>query len=375
MNQRFRRVVSMAGLFLSPILLNAQHQVSGTVSDVNEEPLAGATVFIAKTYEGTTTKGDGTYTIPKLEDGTYDLIYSFVGYKPDTVTITINGNDVEQNVMLLTSNTTMSEHIVQGTRVDQNAPFAHENIDAEEYEENNLGQDLPFMLQTSPSMVTTSDAGAGVGYTGFRIRGSDATRINVTVNGIPINDAESQGTFWVNMPDFASSIGDIQIQRGVGASTNGSAAFGATVNLNTKDVKEEAYGEIANSYGSFNTRKHTFKVGSGLINGHWAFDGRLSLIKSDGYIDRATSDLRSYYLSGGYYGDKTSVKFITFAGKERTYQSWWGTPESRLENDEEGMLEYAATEGLSPEQTENLLTSGRTYNHYLYKNEVDNYKS
>lgn len=372
--KQVRRVLSMAGILFVPLLSYAQNQISGTVSDANNNPLAGATVYLAETYEGTSTNGAGEYKIPKLKNGSYEVIYSFVGYQNDTITIEINGSDVEQNVSLEESNTTMSEHIVQGTRVDNNAPFAHENIDAEEYEENNLGQDLPYMLQTQPSMVTTSDAGAGVGYTGFRIRGSDATRINVTVNGIPINDAESQGTFWVNMPDFASSIGDIQIQRGVGSSTNGSAAFGATVNLNTKDVNAKPYGEIANSYGSFNTRKHTFKVGTGLINDHWAFDGRLSLIRSDGYIDRATSDLRSYYLSGGYYGDKTSVKFITFSGKERTYQSWWGTPESRINNDVEAMEEYAATEGLNAEQRENLLNSGRTYNHYLYQNEVDNYK-
>ncbi|HRN40693.1 MAG TPA: TonB-dependent receptor, partial [Vicingus sp.] len=246
-------------------------------------------------------------------------------------------------------------------------------ISYQDIEKNNLGQDIPFLLQNEVSMVSTSDAGAGVGYTGFRLRGSDATRINVTVNGIPINDAESQGTFWVNMPDFASSTENIQIQRGVGSSTNGAGAFGGTVNLQTTTLKEKAYGELATSYGSFNTQKYTAKFGTGLMNNHWAFDARASYITSDGYIDRATSDLRSYYLSGGYYGKNTSLKLVYFAGKEITYQSWWGTPESRITGNKEDIETHAANNGLDSVQTYNLLNSGRTYNYYQYKNEVDNY--
>ncbi len=237
-----------------------------------------------------------------------------------------------------------------------------------------MGQDLPFLLNWTPSLVATSDAGAGVGYTGMRIRGSDQTRINVTVNGIPINDSESQGVFWVNMPDLSSSLSSIQIQRGLGSSTNGSGAFGASVNLETNNAEPEAGGAIDNSYGSFNTRKHTVEFNSGILKNGFAIEGRLSNIQSDGFIDRASSDLRSYYLAGGYYGKKTMVKAITFSGAERTYQSWYGTPQSRIENDVEGMLQHAANEGYTEEQTQNLLNSGRTYNFYLYENEVDDYQ-
>ena len=206
------------------------------------------------------------------------------------------------------------------------------------------------MLSTTPSVVTTSVAGAGVGYTSFRVRGSDATRINVTINGIPLNDSESQGVWWVNMPDFASSIENIQIQRGVGSSTNGASAFGATINLKTDGLNSKAYAVTNNTIGSFNTLKNNVEFGTGLINGKFAVDGRLSKISSDGYIDRATSDLKSFYISGGYYGTDEVLKAIVFSGKEITYQAWNGVPHSYLEND-----------------------SLRTFNSYNYENEVANY--
>src|SRR5690606_16092552 len=250
----------------------------------------------------------------------------------------------------------------------------YSTVSKEELEKQNHGQDLPFLLNLTPSVVVTSDAGAGVGYTGIRIRGSDNTRTNVTVNGIPVNDSESAGVFWVNMPDLASSIQNIQIQRGVGTSTNGAGAFGASINVQTSSLNPKPYAEIDNSFGSFNTRKHTIRAGSGLINDRFAMDVRLSAVNSDGYIDRASSDLRSYYLPGGYYGNKTMVKGIAFSGKEKTYQAWGGTPESRLNNDVEGMKEHAANEGYSQAQLDNLLNSGRTYNIYTYDNETDNYQ-
>jgi iron complex outermembrane receptor protein len=233
------------------------------------------------------------------------------------------------------------------------------------------------LLQQTPSVVTTSDAGAGVGYTGIRIRGSGANRTNVTINGVPVNDAESHGVFWVNMPDLASSLESIQIQRGIGTSTNGAGAFGATINMETTGFEKDAYGEINNSFGSFNTRKHTVKVGSGLIDNKFQFEGRLSEIHSDGYIDRASSDLQSYYLSGAYYGKKTIIKAITFGGKERTYQSWYGTPQSRLSGSNQDRQDHInrniGTIYESEQQKQNLLNAGRTYNYYLYSNQVDNY--
>src|SRR5690606_31823639 len=191
-----------------------------------------------------------------------------------------------------------------------------------------LGQDMPQLLNFTPSAVTFSDAGAGIGYTGMRIRGSDQTRINVTVNGIPMNDAESHGVFWVNMPDFASSVDNMQIQRGVGTSTNGAATFGASINIQTDTRRDEAYAETDHSYGSFNSRKHSVKAGSGLLNDRWTVDARLSQISSDGYVDRAFSALQSYFISGGYYGESHVFKANVFSGREQTYQSWYGLPES-----------------------------------------------
>jgi len=239
------------------------------------------------------------------------------------------------------------EVVVYATRASENSPTAFSNISKAVIQKQNFGQDMPFVLNWTPSLVTTSDAGAGIGYTGVRIRGSDAARINVTINGIVLNDAEEQSVYWVDVPDIATSTHNIQIQRGVGTSTNGAGAFGASINLQTNTRKDSPYADLINSFGSFGTHRHTVGLGTGL-NKKFAFDGRVSLIGSDGYIDRATSDLKSYYLSGGYYGDKTMIKAIVFGGKEITYQSWYGVPQDSL-------------------------AKHRTYNYYTYKNQIDNY--
>ncbi|MEX0997987.1 MAG: TonB-dependent receptor [Flavobacteriaceae bacterium] len=227
----------------------------------------------------------------------------------------------------------LDEVLVKSVRVDADSPITHSNVSKEELEKRNLGQDIPMLLNYLPSVVSTSDAGAGVGYTYIRVRGSDASRVNVTLNGIPFNDSESQGTFWVNLPDFASSIENLQLQRGVGSSTNGSGAFGASLNLLTDAVSKEANGEISNSFGSFNTRRHNLKFTTGLLNDHIEIAGRLSAIASDGYIDRASSDLKSYFLQGSYLGDNTLIKAIAFGGHEVTYQSWFGIDAETLEED------------------------------------------
>lgn len=216
----------------------------------------------------------------------------------------------------------LQEVEIISTRATGTTPVAFTNVSKEQLKKQNFGQDLPYLLSMIPSAITTSDAGAGIGYTTLRIRGTDGTRINVTANGIPINDAESHTVFWVNLPDFASSVKDLQVQRGAGTSTNGAGAFGGSINMQTGDFSLKPYAEINASYGSFNTHKETVKVGTGLINEHWSFDVRLSNISSDGYIDRASVGLNSYYAQGGYYSDNTSVKLITFGGKERTYHAW-----------------------------------------------------
>ena len=255
----------------------------------------------------------------------------------------------------------LDEVLVKSVRVDADSPITHSNLSKEEIEERNLGQDIPVLLNYLPGVVTASDAGAGVGYTYIRVRGSDASRVNVTLNGIPFNDAESQGTFWVNLPDFASSIENLQLQRGVGTSTNGSGAFGASLNLLTDAVSKEAYGEIANSFGSFGTRRHNVKYSTGVMNDHFEIAGRLSAIASDGYIDRASSDLKSYFLQGSYVSDNTLVKAITFGGHEVTYQSWNGIDSNTLNTDRTFNpigFQYDALGNLQG----------------FYENEVDNYR-
>jgi len=293
------------------------------------------------------------------------LQFSTSGFSQD-----LNSN-VQVKDTVKTSN--LEEILLTSTRVKDKSPFPFNNIGKEKIESTNLGQDLPILLDQLPSVVTTSDAGAGVGYTGIRVRGSDATRVNVTINGIPYNDAESQGTFWVNMPDFVSSVEDIQLQRGAGTSTNGAGAFGASLNLKTLKPSTEGYASTANSVGSFGTRKHNLSIGSGIKNGFYA-EGRLSKISSDGYIDRASSDLKSFYTEAGFIGKKTAIKAIVFGGKEITYQSWYGTPEAVVEGDVQGIVDFINRNYSSPEEAQNLLSSGRTYNYYTYDNQVDNYE-
>lgn len=254
----------------------------------------------------------------------------------------------------------LDDVLVSAVRVTTKTPVTFSNMDKKEIKFRNLGQDIPVLMNYLPSVVTTSDAGGGIGYTGIRVRGSDATRVNVTINGIPYNDAESQGTFWVNMPDFASSVESLQLQRGVGTSTNGSSAFGASLNMLTDNYASKPTGEISSSYGSFNSNKNTVKFSTGLLNDHFELAGRLSTIKSDGYIDRGSSDLKSYFLQGTYVGKTTLIKALVFGGTEETYQSW---------------------NGIDGE----TLNSNRTYNSagkykdeagnvHFYNNETDNYK-
>ena len=262
---------------------------------------------------------------------------------------------------LTASPISLEEVSVAGLRASEDQPVPFSEVTKEDLASRNLGQDLPILLNFLPAVVTTSDAGAGIGYTGIRVRGSDATRVNVTINGIPYNDAESQGTFWVNLPDFASSVESIQLQRGVGTSTNGSSAFGASLNILTNAATREAYAEITNAVGSFNTLRHTLKFSTGLLNDHIEISGRLASIASDGYIDRASSDLNSYFLQGIYQDDNTLLKALVFGGHEITYQSWFGVDPFTLEND----------------RTYNF--AGEIYNANgdltgYYDNQVDNYR-
>ena len=254
----------------------------------------------------------------------------------------------------------LEEILVSSIRVDKNAPIAFSNVTKDDLAKNNLGQDLPILLNSLTSVVTTSDAGAGVGYTGIRIRGVNAQSTNITINGIPYNDAESLGTFWVDLPDFASSVENLQVQRGVGTSTNGSSAFGASINILTDLISEKPYFETSNSVGSYNTIKNTFKFSTGMLNDYFEFSGRLSKIDSDGYIDRANSDLKSYFLQVTYKKNTTMIKALSFGGHEITYQAWNGIDGATLESDRT----YNPS-GMYIDQSGNV---------QFYNNEVDNYK-
>lgn len=253
----------------------------------------------------------------------------------------------------------LDEVLVKSVRVKKNAPITHSNVSKKEIAKRNLGQDIPILLNYLPSVVTTTDAGAGIGYTGIRVRGISAQSTNITINGIPYNDAESLGTFWVNLGDFASSVESLQLQRGVGTSTNGSGAFGASINVLTDAVSKEAFGEISNSFGSYNTRKHTVKFSTGLLNNHFEIAGRLSNIASDGYIDRASADLKSYFLQGSYVNDNTLIKAVIFGGKEITYQAWNGIDSETLANDR--TYNFAG------------IYTDTNNNTQFYDNEIDNY--
>ena len=254
----------------------------------------------------------------------------------------------------------LDDVLVSAVRVTTKTPVSFSNLDKKDIKFRNLGQDIPILMNYLPSVVTTSDAGGGIGYTGIRVRGSDATRVNVTINGIPYNDAESQGTFWVNMPDFASSVESLQLQRGVGTSTNGSGAFGASLNMLTDSYASKPSGEISSSYGSFNSNKNTVKFSTGLLNDHFELAGRLSTIKSDGYVDRASSDLKSYFLQGTYVGKTTLIKALVFGGTEKTYQSWNGIDAETLNSDRT----YNSA-GKYKDEAGNV---------HFYDNETDNYK-
>ncbi len=352
----------------------AQFSISGKVSNESEsQPLPGATVQLDRGNYFSVANEEGNFTMSDVAAGDYVLIVRFLGYKEQRKTVSLNADRVV-NITMQEDSRLTDEIVVYATRATEKSPTTFTNINKAEIKRQNYGQDLPFVLNWTPSLVTTSDAGAGIGYSGLRIRGSDATRVNVTINGIPYNDSESQGVFWVNIPDIATSTQSIQIQRGVGTSTNGAGAFGASINLSTISKNEEPYADVVNSVGSLNTRRHTLGFGTGLFNDLFTFDARASLIRSDGFIDRASSDLRSYYFAAGYYGKNTVVKAIGFGGNEITYQSWYGVPESRLNNDVDGMLVTAAVEGWNAQQTANLLNANnRTFNIYDYKDQVDNY--
>lgn len=329
----FKFIQCVAAMLLTTGAYAQQFSVTGSVRDARQDQvLSGATVQLEATEYFAITDENGKFRIANIRAGKYTVVVRFVGFTPEEREINVS-NDLELSFDLIASVQMTDEVVVYATRAHEKTPTTFTHVNKQTLEKQNFGQDIPMLLNWTPSMVTTSDAGAGVGYTGLRIRGTDASRINVTINGIALNDSESQGVFWVNTPDLASSVQSIQIQRGVGTSTNGAGAFGATVSVQTDVLARDPYVEGMASYGSFNTQRYTFKGGTGLIKDRWSFDARVSKINSDGFLRRASSDLNSYYLSGAFYGEKTIVKAITFGGHEETYQAWNGVDKETMDVD------------------------------------------
>lgn len=319
--KKIKTAASIALALSCSYVTQAQLTLSGFVSSPEKKPIPFSVVGIKNTFLSAQSNAEGLFSFKDLKPGTYVLVTKCVGYKPKSDSVEVKENTTIE-ITLTQHDVSLDEVLVNSTRVDQTSAFAHSDISAEDIKKQNVGQDLPYVLNAMPSVVINSDAGNGVGYTGMRIRGTDGTRINLTINGVPVNDAESQGVFFVNMGDIMSSANSIQVQRGVGTSVNGAAAFGASINMQTNQLREQPYAELNNSIGSYNTVKNTIAAGTGLINNHFTFDARASRINSDGYIDRASSRLTSYYLSGGYYGKKSVLKAIMFSGQEKTYQAW-----------------------------------------------------
>jgi iron complex outermembrane receptor protein len=299
----------------------AQVSIKGTIRGGDKEVLAGAHVILNESR--ITTDVNGVFSLTGLQPGNYNLKVSYIGYDSYERGFNLR-KDTVIDVVLNESAVISEAVIVSAVRASQNTPTTFSTLNRESISRKNSAQDMPYLLNLEPSVVTTSDAGAGVGYTGLRVRGSDITRINVTINGIPLNDPESHAVYWVDIPDFAGSVNSLQLQRGVGSSTNGAGAFGASMNLETNIFRQDPYGEIDLSAGSFNTWKTSFHAGTGLMKKHWYLEGRGSALGSDGYIDRASSDLSSYFFQGGYINDRTLIKAVIFGGKEKTYQSWYG---------------------------------------------------
>ena len=327
--------------------VNAQLTVTGRVVNESGESLPSAHIYIEQTLNVTSSGPKGYFEFRNLRPGDYTVTVSYIGYEDWSDELSLY-QDTSIRVVLAEKNFIAGEVIVRATRANVNDPVAYTNIDKSEIAGSGRTRDIPYLLELTPSVVATSDAGTGIGYTGLRIRGTDPSRINVTINGIPYNDSESHDVYWVNIPDLVSSVENIQVQRGVGISTQGAAAFGANINIQSRSLTPEPHSEIQSVAGSFNTFKNSVSAGTGLLNDNLSVDVRLSDISTDGYIDRAYARLRSYYVSAGWYTEKSLLRFTTFSGKEITYQAWSGVP-----------AEY--------------LDTARTYNPYTYENEIDDY--
>jgi iron complex outermembrane receptor protein len=376
----------LTGFFLFPEAFAIQDKgsvIEGRVTDETGKPLAGAGITVENTFLGTHSGTDGTYYIGGLKDGVYQLRFSFIGYEPQVAEVRLEGRYV-LNISLVQISFVAGEVIVNATRAGTHTPLAYSTLDNEVVSKQNAGQDIPYLLGLTPSLVETSEAGNGIGYTNLRIRGTDASRINVTVDGIPLNDPESQQVFWVDLPDLASSVDNIQVQRGVGTSSHGAGAFGATISIQTKNPENEPFAQISTSYGSFNTIKKMITAGTGLLADRLAFRVRFSELKSDGFIDRTGSDHSSAFINGVLRTERSLLKANVIIGQEHTRIGWWGVPKEMLPadrkynpageyTDENGIIRYYDNESDNYTQNHFQLIYGYRFNNDLNFNTAFHY--
>ncbi len=367
-------------LLLTAFVAEAQFSLRGVIRDkASGKALPMVQAGLEGSPYSTLSREDGSFELNGVKAGLYFLRAQYPGYFPHRISVQVK-SDRQLDIQMEPKQLLSEEVIVSATRSGAEDPGTRSLVKKEDLEKINLGQDLPILLQQETSVLATSDAGAGVGYSGISIRGSDATRININLNGIPLNDAESHGLFWVNMPDFASSVNSIQIQRGVGTSSNGTASFGASLNIQTNSLKANPWAETSHSIGSFNTMKNNLQLGTGLVDGRWSAEARISRISSDGFIDRGSSDLKSQYFSGGYYGKKSIVKLVLLDGNEKTYQAWNGIPEAKLRGNATDIAawfdrnRYFAPYMFLQDSLNAQQSDPRRFNIFRYRNQTDNYR-
>lgn len=357
--------------------------IKGKVSDTNGKSLPGAAVTIGNSFLGIFTNPDGSYLFKGLKDGNYTLRFSFMGYETAEKEINLQG-ELTLDIVLTAKPYLIDEVQISALRAGEHSPMAYSSIDKSFIKSQNTGQDMPYLLSLTPSLIETSEAGNGVGYTGLRIRGTDGNRINVTIDGIPLNDPESQQVFWVDLPDIASSVDNIQVQRGAGTSTNGAGAFGATISLQTSTPDNEPFADASATYGSFNTIKTMVSAGTGLLGGKFALQMRYSDIKSDGYIYRTGSSHKSMFISGILRNEKSSLRANVILGDEHTGIGWWGVPKEMLSidrrynpagefTDENGNLQYYDNESDNYKQDHFQLIYNRKMSNFLTLNTALHY--
>lgn len=327
-----KRVILFCLTHFLILYVHGQYRLEGIITDASGNHLVGANILLKGEIRGTTSDLSGTFVFPSVKAGEHTLQVSYLGYKTQLKPVIIE-SDTSLVFALERSSIMADEVIIKALRASERDPLAYTNLNRDELHRLNTGSDIPFLLSMTPSLTATSETGIGIGYTALRIRGSDPTRINVTINGIPLNDSESQGAFWVDIPDFTASVDNVQIQRGVGTSTNGAAAFGGTINFQTTSLNPEPYLELRSNAGSFNTFRNSVKVGTGMIDGRFSFDARFSNILSGGYIKHTESDHTSFFLTGAWYTEKSLLRATVISGEEHTGISWWGVPDYMLKPD------------------------------------------